>query len=245
MNQFTWLRRRWKWVAAGLLVLLLPALTFLGMNWRQQKVMDEIGRAGGSMLLEPRGGTWTLTAFARLGFDPPVLAFRGIGIEFPGGRPVTTEGVRTVVEAANRLGGIRSASFGMHEALDADALRPLRDFHDLESLNLESCGLTDDDLALVSSLRQLRGLNLDGNGRVTGKGVRHLMSLPRLERLSLVWTSFRGADVIPVLRAMPSLKEVRLGGISEVPPEEVAYLKEQLPGVSVALFGAGQPVPAW
>jgi hypothetical protein len=123
--------------------------------------------------------------------------------------------------------------------LKADSIRRLQGLRRLERLDLSS---SRESLSGVSALNGLRELCLDGSSLE----VEHfgpLLELPQLERLSVVdctrqMETIDGSFervVLPTFKAMPALKELRIGTRGGFPGERVARLRAAIPQVDVTV----------
>lgn len=88
-----------------------------------------------------------------------------------------------------------------------EALETLVELQNAQTLYLERCGLTDEQLALVSQVRGLKVLHIDGNP-ITDKGLQHLTSLSSLEVLIVADTSVTAAGVERFRQSMPHCEVV-------------------------------------
>jgi hypothetical protein len=110
-----------------------------------------------------------------------------------------------------KLGGHR-ASDNKHVFIPAVEFRFLLGLTALEKANLvEIDGLTDEALVFVGKISGLKLLNL-GDGQITTAGLKPLTGLCELESLDLGWTKDVGDDALPLLRPLPRLRVLGLGG---------------------------------
>ncbi|MGC1275688.1 MAG: hypothetical protein WBC44_18420, partial [Planctomycetaceae bacterium] len=212
MSRFPFMRGRWKWLTVATVVLLLPLVALFVLNEHRRALIEEASDASGSVLLSPRAPDAMFILFYQLGIDPsPNLLYDVEWYVFNPGS-ATAAGVRSKADAVNRLENVSTVDFSGSPSVDPEVFTALREWKNIERMRLSDAGIDDDDLAAVARLSNLRQLDLDGNGKLTVDGLRHLSAMPGLERLSLVLTNVRGGEVIQVLQSMPALKEVRLGG---------------------------------
>ena len=80
---------------------------------------------------------------------------------------------------------------------------------DLEELNLSGARISDEGLVNLRDLTKMKTLDLWGNDAITDKGLRHLASMRRLEQLWLGATEIRGTGLAH-LRGMTSLRILHL-----------------------------------
>jgi hypothetical protein len=112
------------------------------------------------------------------------------------------------LQKIGRVKGLKSLSLSSSrfEYEDWSALGQL---DKLEVLNLQLCAVGDDELRFVSSLKNLRVLQLYGNGRITRKSLPMLQKLPQLESLLLTHTGVYPVTLDDVA-AFPTLRELNL-----------------------------------
>jgi hypothetical protein len=89
-------------------------------------------------------------------------------------------------------------------------LKELKNWTNLQTLNLSSTRITDAGLEPVAKFSQLQHLDLSCTG-ITANGVKHLQGLSRLESLSLGTTKLTNKGLEP-LRNLTSLKRLVLAG---------------------------------
>jgi Leucine-rich repeat (LRR) protein len=104
----------------------------------------------------------------------------------------------------------------------------LRQRGDTVVLQMANPDVTDDILALVAELKQLRELDLSGT-QVTDAGLALLADLPRLERLRLANTPVTDAGFQAHLAPHPGLRELDLRD-TQVTKETIAAWRSAQPG---------------
>ena len=116
------------------------------------------------------------------------------------------------------LFGSRLTDFGV---------RFLRKLTALKHVEICGGGLTDSGVATLSTLPNMRTLNVSQNGGITDDGVELLANLPILETLNLSNTSV-GVGALPSLQRITSLTSLALYSTT-VPPSLSPALKASLP----------------
>ena len=136
----------------------------------------------------------------------------------------------------NDAGNVTGVAVGTAELQDADLVH-LKGLPALVDLDLAKSPITDDGLAILESLPQLKALGLQRCNLLTNDGLKHLEHVPNLERLRLLYTlisndgmdhvaklkklrllDLRGAKVsndgIAKLSGHPSLVDLKLRAVS-------------------------------
>ncbi len=106
-----------------------------------------------------------------------------------------------------RLSAVRSLSL-QHSTVTAETLVALRDFTNLESLDLSDTSVDDVLLANLNGLPQLRTLRLSRTA-ISDDGLQHLAGLQALEHLDLDGTRITGAG-LRHLQGLNALRSIRL-----------------------------------
>ena len=245
--RFVWFKRRWgKWIALALVALGLPLVCLHFYSEHRQKLVRDVILQGSVVVVsEENVPDWTFQILGWVGRDWLFhVLYTHETVLYPEGKVIEPEAVLEVTDAVNRLGSIRAVRLREQKSVEPGVFEALRSWHTIERLYLTNSGITDESLTEIAKLSTLRELDLDHNP-VTAEGLRPLAALPQLERLSLVGTNVRGSEVIPILKSMPALKEVRLGGRTPVSTEEKNTMKDALPGVTVTVYAEGDKVPTW
>jgi uncharacterized protein (TIGR02996 family) len=110
-------------------------------------------------------------------------------------------------------------------------LQPLRQMTGMRSLLLGHSSITDEGLAYLDGLKELRRLDLHWCEKLTGAGLHHLLVLTNLTHLDLSGTRVGVAD-LQRLGALPSLRLLEFGRRT-IPADELASLQQSLPGVTI------------
>lgn len=222
-------RRRLKLTLRSMMVLVL--ILGGGLGWFvhsvrvQREAVVAIERAGGNVIYD-WDWEWIPTmdrpdpSILVLSLRPPPSRRGAWGLPIPW--------IRTLARllGPDCVGTVKHVSFPGGErdrstnALMAEVGRLRR----LEELYLDSCKLvTDDGLAHLRNLSELRGLNLVNSG-VRGSGLVHLKRLRRLEELSLTSLSVRDSDLAH-LSKLSSLERLELSG-PHITDAGLAHLKD-------------------
>jgi Leucine-rich repeat (LRR) protein len=128
-------------------------------------------------------------------------------------------------------------------AEDFSAWDKIRDFPEVEQLDLAGSSIGDDAIRHLLSLKNLRGLYLDAT-EVTGASLVEIGRIATLETLSLANTSIQDQDLVE-LRNLKMLKRLNLGG-TLVTDAAIAHLqKHELTWINVGnskltLHGVGE-----
>ncbi|QDU49101.1 serine/threonine-protein kinase [Gimesia panareensis] len=117
--------------------------------------------------------------------------------------------------------------------VEPGSLKPLEGMRALWKLDLHNSGITDDDLAVVSSLKNLANLSIQKNLKLTDQGVQHLSHLQKLKSVNLarlnvsdkglqflrtnpdlIWLSLEETqitdDSVPALKQLHSMEKLYL-----------------------------------
>lgn len=97
----------------------------------------------------------------------------------------------------------------------------------LHVLGIPGNPITDDGLAHLTRLKQLRTLHISFCGELGDEGLKHIAKLPRLEQLSAQGTQITDAG-LPYLHTMPYLRDVSVLG-SKHTREGLRELRKALP----------------
>lgn len=117
------------------------------------------------------------------------------------------EGAGFVVRRLSKDSNLIDADYVSPQAITPEQLALLQNLApQLIKLNLRRSGVTDADLAALSSLKLLRHLRLEGND-ISDAGVARLTSLPNLLSLNLVDTNVTDRS-LNTLVSMPKLRRV-------------------------------------
>ena len=110
--------------------------------------------------------------------------------------------------------GVRAQ--GLHDADIRKLVDELKDVENLRYLNLtENRGITNDGMAAVGSLRQLRYLNI-GACDINNQGMDFLPDLVNLEYLNLSYCNRITEKTAPYVQKMPKLKYLDLQGCIKI-----------------------------
>lgn len=125
---------------------------------------------------------------------------------------------RRTVDAIRRLGGRITYCFGN------DSTAAIRDptpywlrgflgelFVRVDEVNLSGCRVTDSDLDILATLKDLRVLSLRGTG-ITNRGLAVLSDLPRIQTIDLDETRVT-SETLPLLQQLPHLERVSMLGL--------------------------------
>jgi len=115
-------------------------------------------------------------------------------------------------------------------AITDDGLLHLKDFPNLQCLDLSGTQISDDGLVHLKGLTNLRSLDLAGT-HITDAGLVHLKDLTKLEKLSLDGTRICDAG-LEHLKGFENLELLYLN--SEVTTEGVSKLKQALPNCKMS-----------
>jgi hypothetical protein len=115
-------------------------------------------------------------------------------------------------------------------------------FSELESLFLNGTSVSDEGLAKLSGLENIREFSIGYTykTRITDAGLAHLKSWTRLENLSFAATDI-GPESVPLLLQFPNLNVVQGLGATKFSnkPSAVRRLNEGLPKANVTYLDAG------
>ena len=110
--------------------------------------------------------------------------------------------------------GVRAQ--GLHDADIRKVVDELKDVENLRYLNLtENRGITNDGMAAVGSLRQLRYLNI-GACDINNQGMDFLPGLVNLEYLNLSYCNRITEKTAPYVQKLPKLKYLDLQGCIKI-----------------------------
>lgn len=107
-----------------------------------------------------------------------------------------------VLQRLNVLPELREVALYGFAIRDAD-LASLKGLTHLQILRLNYTEVSDEGLAALGDLSEIRSLNLDGNYRLTDGAIRHLRQLRTLEDLSLTFTRLSEEGIEELRRALP------------------------------------------
>lgn len=123
------------------------------------------------------------------------------------------------------------ADFFLKDNFKTKSLEELRSVADqLVILNLSKMPVTDKDLEIITSFRNLEILNLNFT-RIQGSGLSHLARLENLQSLSLAGTSVKANDLEIILK-LPKLSEVYVWN-TQVADNEREALEKKYPDVEI------------
>jgi serine/threonine protein kinase len=88
------------------------------------------------------------------------------------------------IEPLARENDVRRVLVGITDSVTGVGFRKLRNL-DIESINIQSTGLTDEGLCEISNIKSLEDLGIALSSELTVEGVRCLPTLPKLRRLHL------------------------------------------------------------
>jgi Leucine-rich repeat (LRR) protein len=127
-----------------------------------------------------------------------------------GNNRVDDEGIASLLACPN-LKHLKLGALGLTDK----ACKTLGKLNQLESLALDANLITDEGLAHLRGLRHLKELNLRGNTKINGNGIRHLANLPALREVMLPHT-FRALDShLQHIGELRQLRKLHLGGNTE------------------------------
>ena len=134
-----------------------------------------------------------------------------LGVEHAG---VTPAGVLSIAE----MSGLKS--LGLYAEIPGSALAPLKRLPNLESLTVGEVVMTDDDLAAFAGFASIKKLDLRLR-TLTGAGLKHLRSLPKLEEISVFLSkatdeSMQGLDGLKVIALNLDLSKVGDAGLAHL-----------------------------
>src|SRR4029079_14940422 len=89
-----------------------------------------------------------------------------------------------------------------------DLIRDWASLERMEELDIKSEKLTDEDLAVIGRMSNLKSLKLH-SAKVTAQGIGHLAKLNRLESLRLYSIEFIDSSALPV-NGFPALKYLEI-----------------------------------
>lgn len=112
------------------------------------------------------------------------------------------------------LKGVRELSLYYAEYISDDGLAALKNWTDLEKLNLRGARVTSKVFEHIAGLRNLRDLDL-GFTEITDDNFELLVELPKLERLAIGGNRLNG-ECLAFLRQMPALRDLDVGGTQRV-----------------------------
>jgi Leucine-rich repeat (LRR) protein len=118
------------------------------------------------------------------------------------------------LEYLKPLRGVRHLSLYYAEYITDDGLAHLRDWKQLEVLNLRGTRVTSKVFEHLAHLTALRHLDLAFT-QIDDDGFEHLASLPNLESLAIGGNRLTGS-CLPLLKLLPSLRSLDVGGIQRV-----------------------------
>lgn len=141
-------------------------------------------------------------------------------------RNITNKGIEILLEILepDMLRSLRLRP----KAIGARTLRFLGRFEKLRDLELYSAKITDEALAGLEPLRELRSLNLSFNFKLTGESIAHIVKFPQLRRLNLSAIESIPVKALQQLRQLENLEELQLGR-RFVNEEELVALRRALP----------------
>lgn len=108
---------------------------------------------------------------------------------------------------------IEEIDFRGENCVDAEWMAYLGAFHFLHSLNLADCyKVNSAALWAITGMSNLRGLDLSRCSKITDGGIRHLLSIPSLEKLCIPETGVTAKGVV-LLSSLTNLSILDLGGL--------------------------------
>ncbi len=123
------------------------------------------------------------------------------------------------------------ADFFLKESFQVKALEELKSIQDqLVVLNLSKMPVTDKDLQIISSFKNLEILNLNFT-KIEGKSLPSLQSLKNLQSLSLSGTPVTGKDLETVLK-LPQLREIYIWN-TKINDGERQVLSKKYPDITI------------
>lgn len=126
---------------------------------------------------------------------------------------------------------------GLNYAKDDD-LAALRPFRELRWLELHGEGITDQGFATLQGMSELQLLIL-AKTRIGGPGLRHLQAFPRLQTLYITEMPL-GASEVADFPPLPNLLGLTLG-VSQLEAESLATLLQKTPNLEFLALG-GRPL---
>jgi len=109
----------------------------------------------------------------------------------------------------------------------AKVVREMNGSPALESLFIDNCSLTNDDLITIAKFPNLKTLHLQKNAKIDGTGVKHLLGHPNLVYLSVPFTSVSEKD-LPILAKFRNLQGLQISNDSWR-ESSIAELRKALP----------------
>lgn len=215
---------------------------------RQQALIDQIHRFGGSCSTPGRAPIWlhdlvaaTLGSEHAAGYtDLTFVQLRQSTIAdqdlrcLAGQwrlRSLSLEDTRVTGDGLRHLCGIHLTTLNLDGTPVTDAgLRHLRELHSLKTLFLEDTGVSDAGLAHLARLEELEVLHLGGT-RISDNGLRELCGLTRLRWIQLNDTGVTDAG-LEYLSDLPRLAFVDLRNTKVTTPG-VDQLRWQRPGIGI------------
>ena len=108
-------------------------------------------------------------------------------------------------------------------------------FDSLQRLALKRCELSDDGLKPLKELKQLKWLDVEGNPKITPKGLSELRTWTNLRRLDLDAFILSHDDAIENLSRLSQVKELYFYGRG-IEPERLDELRKAMPGTKIDVF---------
>jgi Leucine-rich repeat (LRR) protein len=118
------------------------------------------------------------------------------------------------LERLKNLKDLRELRLYYAEHITEDGLAVLRNFPQLELLDLRGARVTSKIFEHISHLKNLRSLDL-GFTEIIDDGFDHLLELPRLERLVIGGNRLNG-ECLSLLRQIRTLRDLDVGGTQRV-----------------------------
>lgn len=121
---------------------------------------------------------------------------------------------------------VRELRLGVNTC-DDDVVELLGEFSGLKKLDLHATQVSDQGLKTVAKCTQLEELSVAGRP-ITAEGLSHLSSLKNLKSLNLLWCDQLGPQIVDVLNSFPSLTKVALASnyLSEAQRRQIAGVEE-------------------
>jgi hypothetical protein len=165
-------------LGASVLLLLAAAATVVWLPYyREQRVVSEVHRLRGKVLVSPLGG--------------PVWLRQAVGNNYRTvfDRVIAVDLIGTSVDDSD-LRRLREFKFLHHLSLENTRAKPLAlqrlaELKELRFLNLDSTDVTAEDLAQLAGLPNLEELSLCNAVAITDEGIEHLAAARNLEWLVL------------------------------------------------------------
>ena len=210
-----------RWIAAGVLVCFLLLALRLGFPiYRRKQAIDKLQRLGTVISTDVRG--------ARPGASRPTAWWQKAVPEswLPAFEDVISvriehhsAGSFEIARINATLGHARDSRKGVRELLET-----LRQFPELQWLNLDGSPLVDVDLAELAELKNLECV-VFANTRISGTGLGHLSRLSKLKSLDISHTDVDD-DSLEHVASMTSLESLRIDGtrISNTGLRHLAHL---------------------